>query len=105
MNTFRQLGYAIGIAAFGALVTARMEHSLTGTAPDPHTAAHALAGGAARELGALPSGALHSAFASGLNAAALTAGVLGLLAGAAVLASVRVRAPRTVSAAPEPAHR
>ena len=41
VNTFRQLGYALGVAIFGTLVTSRMEHSLQGAVTDPHGAARA----------------------------------------------------------------
>ncbi|UNO38502.1 MFS transporter [Streptomyces sp. MST-110588] len=88
VNTFRQLGYAFGVAGFGAVVTSRMQDTLT---PEQ---AHALAGGDASALRAagLAERALRTAFTSGLNAASLLAGVIGLLAAAVVL--VLVREPR-----------
>jgi EmrB/QacA subfamily drug resistance transporter len=91
VNTFRQLGYALGIAVYGTVVTSRMEHTL------PHGAAHALAGGAAGALrGAFPEHVLRSAFASGLNTAAVVAGLTATVAGALVLALVRTpRAARS----------
>lgn len=91
VNTFRQLGFALGVAVFGTLVTSRMEHSLPTAGPvDPHTAAHVLAGGGAYALRSrVTDHALHSAFAAGLNGAALVAGVVALLAGALVLAFLR----------------
>jgi EmrB/QacA subfamily drug resistance transporter len=89
VNTFRQLGYALGVAVFGTVVTSRMADSLLGVTGDPESAreaAHALAGGGAGALqGRLPDEALHAAFASGLDGAALTAGAVGVLAGLAVL--------------------
>ncbi|GAA3074153.1 MFS transporter [Streptosporangium carneum] len=90
VNTFRQLGYAFGVAAFGTVLTSRMEDTL---APGQ---AHALAGGGASWLRGtgVSEHALRAAFASGLNAAALVAGVVGLLAGVTVL--VLVREPRPV---------
>ncbi len=84
VNAFRQLGFALGIAGYGTVVTARMRDTL---APD---AAHALAGGAAGALrGALSEHTLRTAFASGLNSAAVVAGLTATVAGALVLALVR----------------
>ncbi|CAM5392639.1 MFS transporter [Streptomyces fumanus] len=99
VNTFRQLGYALGIAVFGTVLTSSMEDRL------PHDAAHALAGGAAGALrGTFPEQALRAAFASGLNAAAVTAGAVAALAGVLVLALAKSgRGPRgtvTETAAP-----
>lgn len=98
VNSFRQLGYALGVALFGTLATSRMAHGLTGHhVPDPHGTAQALAGGAASELLAhTPPGArataehvLRGAFTSGLDSSALAAGVVGLAAGILVLWLVR----------------
>ncbi|KOU77931.1 multidrug MFS transporter [Streptomyces sp. MMG1533] len=91
VNTFRQLGYAIGIALCGTVLTSRMQDSL------PHDAAHALAGGGAEALGgAFSEHTLRAAFAAGLDRAALVAGVVAVLAGVLVLALVRTpRAART----------
>ncbi len=97
MNTFRQLGYALGVAVFGTIVADRMTSSLTGHTADPHGTAQALAGGAANQvLAHTPAGAraatehvLRGAFTSGLDTAALWAGVLGLVAGVVVLLMVR----------------
>ncbi|MFF0745960.1 MFS transporter [Streptomyces sp. NPDC004111] len=98
VNTFRQLGYALGVAAFGTVVTSRMADSLravTGDARSAREAAHALAGGGADALrGRLPDEALHAAFAAGLDGAALAAGATGILAGLAVLLFLKpVRQP------------
>jgi EmrB/QacA subfamily drug resistance transporter len=88
VNTFRQLGYALGIAVYGTVVTSRMQDTL------PREAAHALAGGAAGALrGSFPEHALHSAFAAGLNTAAVVAGLTATVAGALVLALVRPPRP------------
>lgn len=88
VNTFRQLGYALGIAVYGTVVTSRMQDTL------PREAAHALAGGAAGALrGSFPQHALHSAFAAGLNTAAVVAGLTATVAGALVLALVRPPRP------------
>jgi MFS family permease len=102
VNTMRQLGYALGVAVFGTLLTARAQHSLSGDGvADPHAAARALVGGGARELlGRVPSGqraavdhALRAAFTTGLDTAAVVAGGVGLVAGVAVLILVRTKAP------------
>ncbi|MCX4722705.1 MFS transporter [Streptomyces sp. NBC_01306] len=90
VNTFRQLGFALGVAVFGTVLTSRMEGALPGPSAQAHTAAHVLAGGGASALRSrIPDATLHSAFASGLNGAALIAGILGLVAGIAVLAFLR----------------
>ncbi|WP_405867541.1 MFS transporter [Streptomyces sp. NBC_00005] len=99
VNTFRQLGYALGIAVYGTVLTSRMQDTL------PHDAAHALAGGAAGALrGAFPEHVLRAAFASGLNTAAVVAGLTATVAGALVIALVRTGRPArtgaTESAAP-----
>lgn len=99
VNTFRQLGYALGIAVYGTVVTSRMQGTL------PHDAAHALAGGAAGALrGTFSEHTLRAAFASGLNSVAVVAGLTATAAGALVATLVRtVRAPRkgvTESAVP-----
>ncbi|MEU1630087.1 MFS transporter [Streptomyces sp. NPDC020096] len=101
VNTFRQLGYALGVALFGTLAASRMTHGLTGRVADPRGTAQALAGGAARELLAARVAtphALRAAFTSGLDAAALAAGAVGLAAGVLVLLLVHT------PAAPAPHH-
>lgn len=60
VNTFRQLGYALGIALFGTVLTSRMQDTL------PADAAHTLAGGGAgapRDV--FGEGVLRAAFADG----------------------------------------
>ena len=91
VNTVRQLGYALGVAVSGTVLTSRMRDTL------PHDAAHTLAGGGAGALrGTFPEHALRAAFASGLDSALVTAGCVGTAAGALVLALVRAgRAERT----------
>lgn len=92
VNTFRQLGYALGVAVFGTVLTSRMQDTLG------HDAAHTVAGGGAAVMrGTLSDHAVRAAFASGLNAAAVVAGLVGLVAGAAVL--VMVRSARTAPGA------
>ncbi|MDX6311409.1 MAG: hypothetical protein QOF44_873 [Streptomyces sp.] len=114
VNTMRQLGYALGVAVFGTLLTARAQHSLSADGvQDPHAAARALAGGAAREvLTRVPSGqreavdhALRAAFASGLDTAAVVAGAVGLTAGVVVILLVRTKAPEAAHEQPEQAVR
>lgn len=84
VNTFRQLGYALGVAVFGTVLTSDMRGTL------PHDAAHALAGGGAGALrGTFPEHTLRDAFASGLGTVAVTAGLVATVAGVLVLALVR----------------
>lgn len=85
VNTFRQLGYAFGVAVFGTVVTSGIGETLS------EGQSHALAGGGAPGLRAagVPEHALRAAFASGLNTAAVVAGAVGVVAGVAVLALVR----------------
>ncbi|NEB80711.1 MFS transporter [Streptomyces sp. SID14478] len=93
LNTFRQLGYALGIAVFGTVLISRMQDTL------PRGAAHALAGGGAGALRQrLPEQSLRTAFAQGLNSASVLAGCVALGAGFLVL--VLVRSPKTP--VPEP---
>ncbi|MFE2520635.1 MFS transporter [Streptomyces mirabilis] len=90
VNTVRQLGYALGVAVFGTVLTSRMQDTLS------HDAAHTLAGGGAGALrGPLSEHTLRAAFASGLDSASVAAGVTGMVAGALVL--VLVRTPRAVT--------
>ncbi|MCI3934020.1 MFS transporter [Streptomyces sp. AN091965] len=96
VNTFRQLGYALGVAVFGTVLTSRMQDALG------HDAAHTVAGGGAAAVrGAISEHSVREAFASGLNGASLTAGITGLVAGVAVL--VMVRTKRTADAGQGPA--
>lgn len=91
VNTFRQLGFAFGVAIFGTIAAARMTRSLDAAGVDGAAdAAHTLAGGGAGALRGTATGeVLRAAFASGLNTAAAAAGIAGLLAGIAVLVWVR----------------
>ncbi|MEU6355297.1 MFS transporter [Streptomyces sp. NPDC047072] len=84
VNTFRQLGYALGVAVCGTVLTSRMRDAL------PREAAHTLAGGGAGALrGTFGEHALRSAFASGLNSAFVVMGAAGVAAAALVLTLVR----------------
>lgn len=92
VNTVRQLGYALGVAVFGTVLTSRMADDLpAGTA---HTAA---GGGAAALEGVVPEHALRAAFAAGLDAALVAAGCTGLAAGLLVLLLVRAPRPAAVT--------
>ncbi|MGV9555490.1 MFS transporter [Streptomyces sp. NPDC003522] len=98
VSTVRQLGYALGVAVFGTVLTSRTADRL------PHEAAHTLAGGGAGALrGSYDEHTLRAAFASGLDAALLAAGAAGLVTGVLVLVLVRPERGRdgvTESAAP-----
>ncbi|MFI6474196.1 MFS transporter [Streptomyces sp. NPDC050516] len=108
VNTFRQLGYALGVAVLGTVLTSRMQDTLG-------PAAHAVAGGGAGSLPDMASDHMTSshtapdhmvsqhmvsehmvrtAFASGLNMVAVVAGATGLVAGVLVLTLVRGRRER-----------
>jgi EmrB/QacA subfamily drug resistance transporter len=100
VNTARQLGFAFGIAVLGSAFAARAAHSLTGDGiSDPSGVAQALAGGQAHSvIAATPAAgrdeliaAIHRAFASGLDAAFLIAGIAGVITGLVVLVLVRQR--------------
>jgi EmrB/QacA subfamily drug resistance transporter len=98
VNTARQLGFAFGIAALGSVFATKAQDVLTDRhIPNPAAVAQALAGGQAQALlhgapaqarGALDS-ALHAASVGGVQWAFLVSGVVGVLAGFAVLALVR----------------
>ncbi|MFE3147380.1 MFS transporter [Streptomyces sp. NPDC059218] len=92
-STFEQLGYAFGVAAFGALTVSTMTTSLRGEVTDPALTARTLAGGGADTLlshtpatqRAGLEHTLHAVFASGHNTLALTAGSVALAGSALVL--------------------
>ncbi|MFD5766153.1 MFS transporter [Streptomyces sp. NPDC127049] len=102
VNTFRQLGFALGVAVFGLIFQSRVERVLAtdGGIPDPHGTAAALSGGQAGPIVAgLPEGdraamteLVREAFASGLNAVLLVSAALGAVASLLVVATVRVPA-------------
>ncbi len=98
VNTMRQLGFAIGIAVLGSVFASRAAASFAAAGrPDGDLLSHAVAGGqAARIVGqAGPAHTdqvrqlVHSASVAGLHGAFWVAGVLGIVAGIAVLALVR----------------
>jgi predicted MFS family arabinose efflux permease len=101
VNTARQLGYAFGIAVLGSVFASRAANSLAHSGVSGSAGiANALAGGQARAVIAKAPAAqrahlidsIHGAFASGLDAAFLVAGLAGILAGLAVLVLVRKKA-------------
>ncbi|MGW2933015.1 MFS transporter [Streptomyces sp. NPDC001156] len=97
VNTVRQLGYALGVAAFGTVLTSRMRDTL------PRDAAHTLASGGAGALrGGFSEHVLRTAFASGLDAALQVAGVAGVIAGTLVLMLVRQPKKAVTQSAPHP---
>ncbi|MEV5711779.1 MFS transporter [Actinoallomurus sp. NPDC052274] len=96
LNTFRQLGYALGIAVLGIVFRGRIEHVLTGHVADPHTMAGAASGGQAPRLPIV-----RAAVASGLNEVYAVSAGLGIAAGIIVLALVR-SPRRTVRPQPQP---
>jgi EmrB/QacA subfamily drug resistance transporter len=110
VNTFRQLGFAFGIAVFGVIFQSRIESVLEddGRVADPHGAAVALSGGQAQSvIAGAPAGEragmeqlVRDAFASGLNVVFAVAAVLGAVA--AVLAFAMVRVPTGGGEQPEP---
>jgi hypothetical protein len=110
VNTFRQLGYALGIAALGTLFTSRIEASFarSGALGDAHAAAaqasdggaHGLIAASAPNARALVAHAVRAAYASSQNSIYLVAGVTALVGGAAVLALVRPAAQPELQAQP-----
>ena len=101
VNTGRQLGFALGIAGLGSVFEARAQHVLAGRhVPESASVARAVAGGQApyvlRQAPAAARGrlsdAIQAAAVSGVQWAFLVSGVIGVLAGIAVLALVRMPA-------------
>ncbi|HEY2221634.1 DHA2 family efflux MFS transporter permease subunit [Actinomycetospora sp.] len=89
VNTFRQLGLAVGLAVLGTLFAGRVTTVLAGVGTvDPTATANALAGGKAGSTG-VPADTVHEAFAAGLDTVFTVAGVCAL--GAAVLVAVCLR--------------
>ncbi|MBO2458798.1 MFS transporter [Actinomadura violacea] len=104
VSALRQLGFAFGIAVLGSVFHAALERSLDGAVPDAAGTARAVAGGhAAQAIHGAPGGAVESAFASALDAATATAGVIAIAAAIAVFALVRRDRPEAGVVAAEPA--
>lgn len=95
-NTFRQLGYAIGIAVLGSVFTATARNQL-GAFPSPDGAASQLSTGqTGRLLAAVPdnaridaAGSIDAAFADGLSRVFLISGVGAVVAGVVALVLVK----------------
>lgn len=110
VNTFRQLGYALGIAALGTIFATRLGDSLAGSGrfADPHTAAAAASqGGAGALIAHTPAGtragvahAIRAAYASGQSDIYLIAGLAAVVGGLLVLALVRPAPAPSHAAAP-----
>ncbi|HEX5405113.1 MAG TPA: MFS transporter [Pseudonocardiaceae bacterium] len=98
VNTFRQLGYALGIAVLGSVLTGRITGVLTGNplTPNPVATATAVSEGKTPQLvGTAQAGLrgdldhlLHAAFANGLDYIQLISGIIGVLGGLLVLTVV-----------------
>ncbi len=103
VNTFRQLGMALGIAALGTLFTHRIADvvSADSAVTDPATLADGLASGGAQAIfAAVPDQArgaveslAHSAFAEGLDRISLVGGIAALVVGVLVLVVLRPAHP------------
>jgi EmrB/QacA subfamily drug resistance transporter len=118
VNTARQLGFTFGVAVLGSVFAARVAHVLSrssaatpagptaagSTAAGSTAAGRAVSGGQAQAvLAHIPAARrapldqlIHAAAASGLNAALLIAGLLGLAGAVVAIATMR----RPASAAP-----
>ncbi|MPQ97570.1 DHA2 family efflux MFS transporter permease subunit [Modestobacter sp. I12A-02628] len=102
VNTFRQLGFALGVAVLSTVFTARAASSLAdaGTPDASGSAAGLVAGQAGRIIGSAPAearagltDALAAAYAEGLRSVFLVCGLGGVLGGVLVLLLVRAAAP------------
>jgi EmrB/QacA subfamily drug resistance transporter len=111
VNTARQLGFAIGIAGLGSVFEARAQRVLADQhVPDSSGVGRAVSGGQAPfVLKQAPAAAhhtldkaIHSAAVSGVQWAYLVSGVIGVVAGLAVLVLVRSNAPATGASSAEP---
>ncbi|WP_051846004.1 DHA2 family efflux MFS transporter permease subunit [Streptomyces sp. NRRL F-5053] len=89
VNTFRQLGYALGVAVLGTLFASRVHEVLTGHGVAPG-AAEAAGSGRAAQAG-VPMHLVREAFAAGLDRIFVVCGAAALLTGVAVLLFVRAR--------------
>jgi EmrB/QacA subfamily drug resistance transporter len=110
VNTFRQLGFALGVAVLGSVFTAQATSVLRdGGAPDPAGTASALTAGQAGQLiGSAPApdragvaDLLAGAYAGGLRDVFLVSGAAGLVGAVLVLWLVRSAAPTRGPAAGE----
>ncbi|ATL84052.1 MFS transporter [Streptomyces malaysiensis subsp. malaysiensis] len=122
VNTFRQLGYALGIAVLGTVFATRVRDMVDDSGSVPARAAgqaaEAISGGHADAViaAAPPARAdaaralVHESFAAGLDRICVIAGIAALAAGLLVLAVVRggpggpPRKPTTEKSPTEPVH-
>jgi EmrB/QacA subfamily drug resistance transporter len=103
VNTMRQLGFALGIAALGAITQAGIAAKLgtEGAARSGELAEQVVGGQTRSVLAAAGNGrdaldaAIHASFASGLDVALVVAGAIGLLGG--VLTAVMLRPSRSAA--------
>ncbi|MFI6344274.1 MFS transporter [Streptomyces sp. NPDC050560] len=112
-NTFRQLGFALGIPAVGTVLSGAVASKLTGSGlfGDGDAKADLVTGGQADTLlAAVPEGTrdaarrtVEDAYASGLDQVFLVGGVAAVVAGLLVLLLVRPSARREEAPAPRPA--
>jgi MFS family permease len=104
VNTARQLGFALGIAALGSVFAARAQHVLEDRGfADAAEAGRAVAGGRSAELLAQDPGleeAVRAAAVGGVQWTLGVAGCVGLVAG--TLALILIRPVRTPGDAPPP---
>ncbi|MFC6705507.1 MFS transporter [Flexivirga alba] len=110
VNTARQLGFALGIAALGTLFAARITSVLTAhSVPNASAASDAVAGGQSRALLAqVPASAratteqlVHLSSVEGLRLTTLIAGLLGIVGG--IVAGALIRPSRRTGEEVEPA--
>jgi hypothetical protein len=103
-NTFRQVGLATGIAAYGALFQNRVSHALSGSLPHLSASQHGQlvsavsSGGIQAALQHIPGPQRHAidaaaraAFAAGLNELVVVCGTVAILAGLACFLLIRQR--------------
>jgi MFS family permease len=112
-NTFRQLGFALGIPAVGTLLSGVVATKLAGSGlfTDSDAAADLVTGGQSEAvLAAVPEQsrnaaerAVENAYAAGLDQVFLAGGIVAVLAGALVLLLVRPSARQPESDRPSPA--
>ncbi|WP_143531846.1 MFS transporter [Saccharothrix sp. ALI-22-I] len=95
VNTFRQLGYALGIAVLGAIFSSSVERTVSerpDLVTDPAAAADSLTAGRAQQLvSGDVDGLLRAAFSSGMDLTYVVVGTAALVGGALVLVLLRDR--------------
>ena len=101
-----QVGYALGIAAFGSVFTGRLGRTMTGSGlfRDPVAAAAQASQGGVRALvaaspqHAAASHVVHAAYATGQNSVYLAAGIAAVAGGVLALAFIRTERPAGTAA-------